>query len=404
MTALSDSVVRRFPHPYRAALAICSDLDETPDRQVYFESMRYLNTSQSTSMGPGVDLEIGNTLYFDMPPDQFAYWNTDDAGRAAARALIRSGHIDCFHSFGDLATTRQHAERALDELARHDCRIKVWVDHGTAVTNFGADIMQGSGDVRDAAAYHADLTCAYGVRYVWVGRVTSILGQNTRRRWSGILRGDRLAASAKTLGKEMSKYSLSRFGAKYAMHGPNELMRPALLRDGQAVTEFLRCNPHWGGVSSCDTAAGFADVATESMLRSLVEREGYCVLYTHLGKVRNPAEPFGPATRQAFERIARYARQGKLLVTTTRRLLDYAAMHGQISVDLRKEANRTKVMVTRRQASLDLSGLTIHVDDASMSDLYVDGRLVSDVLRHPADRDRRSSVMIPWRRLEFPEF
>ena len=39
-------------------------------------------------------------FYFDMPPDQFAYWNTDDAGREMVRALIRSGHIDCFHSFG----------------------------------------------------------------------------------------------------------------------------------------------------------------------------------------------------------------------------------------------------------------------------------------------------------------
>ena len=56
--------------------------------------------------GPGVGLEVGNSIYFDMPPGQFAYWNTDDAGRAMVRALIRSGHIDCLHSFGDLATTR----------------------------------------------------------------------------------------------------------------------------------------------------------------------------------------------------------------------------------------------------------------------------------------------------------
>ncbi len=88
-------------------------------------------------MGPGVGLEVGNSIYFDMPPDQFAYWNTDDAGREMVRALIRSGHIDCLHSYGDLATTRRHAARALDELARHDCRLRVWIDHGTAATNFG---------------------------------------------------------------------------------------------------------------------------------------------------------------------------------------------------------------------------------------------------------------------------
>ena len=116
--------VRRIPYPYRAMLAICSDLDETPDRHVYEDTARYLNTHRMTSMGPGVGLEVGNTIYFDMPPDQFAYWNTDDAGRAMIQALIRSGHIDCFHSFGDLARTRGHAGRALDELARHDCRLE----------------------------------------------------------------------------------------------------------------------------------------------------------------------------------------------------------------------------------------------------------------------------------------
>jgi hypothetical protein len=109
-------------------LAICSDLDETPDRHVFWEIARYLNSSDATPMGPGVGLEVGNSIYFDMAPDQFAYWNTDDRGRAMVQELVRSGHIDCIHSFGDLATTRAHAARALEELQRHGCRLEVWVD------------------------------------------------------------------------------------------------------------------------------------------------------------------------------------------------------------------------------------------------------------------------------------
>ena len=110
----SDSMIqevslRSIPYPYRAMLAICSDLDETPDRHVYGEIMRFLNTTKETTMGPGTGLEVGNTIYFDMPPGQFSYWNTDEAGRAMVRTLIRSGHIDCLHSYGDLATTRSHA-------------------------------------------------------------------------------------------------------------------------------------------------------------------------------------------------------------------------------------------------------------------------------------------------------
>ena len=174
--------LRRLAYPYRAMLAICSDLDETLDRNVYWQILRFLNMTEDTVMGPGVGLEVGNSIYFDMPPGQFACGNTDEAGRQMVRALVRSGYIDCLHSYGDLATTRDHAHRSLDELAKHDCRLEVWVDHGTAPTNFGQDIMRGHGDEPGHPAYHADLSAAHGIRYVWRGRVTSVTGQDVRPR------------------------------------------------------------------------------------------------------------------------------------------------------------------------------------------------------------------------------
>lgn len=96
-------------------------------------------------MGRGVGLEVGNSIYFDMPPGHFSYWNADEGSREKIRALIRSGHIDCLHSFGDWATTRAHVERAWRELEKHDCHLRVWVDHSKAPTNFGPDIMRVTG-------------------------------------------------------------------------------------------------------------------------------------------------------------------------------------------------------------------------------------------------------------------
>ena len=157
-TAASGVALRPWPYPYEAALAICSDLDETPTADDYFDMMRLLNTTGPTRLGPGAGLEVGNSIYFDMPASQFSYWNADDRAREAIRRLIRSGHIDCLHSFGDLATTRAHAGRALDELAQHDCAMKVWIDHAVAPSNFGADIMR-KRRRQDSEAYHADLTC-----------------------------------------------------------------------------------------------------------------------------------------------------------------------------------------------------------------------------------------------------
>jgi hypothetical protein len=144
--------LRRFPHRYDAMLAICSDLDYTTDGGVYREIARYLNTREPTAMGPGVGLEVGNSIFFDMPPAEFAYWNTDDAGREMVRTLIRSGHIDVLHSYGDLARTRADAERALAELDRHALHLPVWVDHAghRAISGRTSCAAKGTGRVRRA--------------------------------------------------------------------------------------------------------------------------------------------------------------------------------------------------------------------------------------------------------------
>lgn len=313
-----------FPAPYRAMLAICSDLDETPDAETYFELMRFLNTTEETSMGPGVGLEIGNTIYFDMPPGHFSYWNTTEENREKIRTLIRSGHIDCLHSFGDLATTRAHAARALEELERHDCKLKVWVDHAQAPSNFGCDIMQGHGDEPSHPAYHADLTTAYGIEYIWRGRVTSVIGQECPFSLRGVANWNHPIASAMTLTKEAAKQLRGQVGSrKYVLHAGNKLLDSVRLRDGTPAIEFLRCNPHWAGVSSRDRGDGIHEVLTRSFLDRLIHRGGSCILYTHLGKLGKTKERrfFDSAAAAAFRLLADYAKRGQILVTTTSRLV-----------------------------------------------------------------------------------
>ena len=405
-SAASDVARRHMPYPYRALLAISSDLDETPDRSVYLESLRYLNTTRVGPMGPGLGLEVGHSIYFDMPPGQFAYWNTDEAGRGMVRALIRSRHVDVLHSFGDLAPTRAEAARALEELERHGCGLEVWVDHAVAPTNFDGDIMHGSGDVVGAPAYHADLSCAHGIQYVWRGRVTSVIGQDVPRRARGIFTAEHPLASGRTLAKELAKGALARLGhAKYAMHAANDVLRPVRLRSGHAVHEFLRANPHWGGVSVGETADGIAGVLVPSMLERLVDREGVCLLYTHLGKITCPEQPFGPATRRALQDVARLHRDGRLLVTTTRRALGYCRAAREVTCATSLEGDGALRLALRVPAGLrpaDLEGLTFYVPDAARVRMSVDGREVADLRGNPPDHTGRPSVSLPWRRLEFP--
>lgn len=400
--------LRPLPLQCRAMLAICSDLDETPDRRVYAEIARFLNTAQTTAMGQGVDLEVGNTIYFDMPPGQFAYWNTDDAGREMVRSLIRSGHVDCLHSFGDLATTREHAKRAIDELSRHDCRLECWVDHASAPTNVGADIMHGSGDVPGSPAYHTDLTCDFGIRFVWRGRVTSVIGQDRPPSWRGVFTIRHPMASSRTIAKEFAKHILARRGNnKYAMHGPNEILRPVTLRDGQPAYEFIRCNPYWGRVDGADTAAGLAEVLTPRFLDRLMQRQGVCILYTHLGKIRDAAKPFDEPTVEALRHLADMAHRGEILVTTTRRGLGFCLARRQIRFQSDCADGCCTIRIATRNGAThlgpsDLDGLTFYVDDPRRTRLFIDNTEVPNLLRHPPDSSGRCSISLPWPRLVFP--
>jgi hypothetical protein len=409
--ALATVSLRRLPYPYRAMLAICSDLDQTPDFQTYRLTMRYLNTTESTSMGRGVGLEVGNSIYFDMPDDQFAYWNTDESAREVIRAMIRSGHIDCLHSFGDLASSRAHAARALAELDRHGLRIPVWVDHSRAPTNFGRDLTRGGGDRVGYEAYHADLTVAHGVRFVWRGRVTSIIGQDVPVGFGGILNRSHLAASSKTLGKEITKRVLGHCGSrKYEMHLPNRVIQRSFLGDGQPVWEFIRCNPHWGGVSCGETADGLSHVLTHEMLTHLVRREGICVLYTHLGKVSDPRRPFDGAAREVLTDLAARRDAGALLTTTTHRLLRYLLVRDHLSYQTARGNGKLTITIDavddpvsgpRCPAADELQGITFVSRGTGYVDLH--RRDLRPVPHQVFRQGDVTYVTIPWSPLTPPD-
>jgi hypothetical protein len=381
-------------------LAICSDLDETPDHETYMEIARFLNTESETRIGKGVGLEVGNTMYFDMQPGDYSFWNASDSERADLTALMRSGHIDCFHSFGDTAISRAHAQRALDYLQEHGCKLRVWIDHAVAPTNLGADIMQGYGDVPGADAYHADLTVAHGVEYVWRGRVTSVIGQGVERRLGRILDMGSPVKSGITLAKEFVKGIKGRTaGHQYAPHYHNRVLWADETRDGQQVFEFLRSNPHPHGVSVGDRGERIGEVLTDRMLDALVERGGTSIVYTHLGKSFGHESIFPPATVNAFQNLAQRQATGDVLVTTTSRLLDYHRLLDALSWRVESGDSQLDIFVDSDQP---IDGLSFNVNHATNIRVIHNGSLVESAeVRHSRDGNG-TQVVVPWARLEFP--
>jgi hypothetical protein len=397
-------VLRKYPYPYQAMLAICSDLDETPNQEVYFETARYLNTTENTLLGKGVDLEVGNTIYFDMPEHNFSYTNTDDDGRKKIHKLIESGHIDCLHSFGDFVNSREKIEQHWSEIRQGRRKIEVWVDHAQAPTNLDSDIMQGQGAISDTSAYHADLTVKSGaLAFIWKGRVTSCVAQNVIRSYACLFNRQQAKASIKTISLEFIKGWLARLGnEKYAMHKTNKILRKTTLVDGTPVLEFLRCNPSWGGVSMFDTARGIHHVLTESVLSTLVNKKGCSIFYSHLGKVVNAEQPFSDETKRSFELLASFQKNKQILTATTRRLLGYNRTLNELTFKTKKVVNEIQIHLTTDYSGEDLNGLTWYVDEPANTCLYINGIKYTDLVINEQDSSGKACVSIKWHLLTFP--
>jgi hypothetical protein len=142
------------------------------------------------------------------------------------------------------------------------------------------------------------------------------------------------------------------------------------------------------------------------MLNRLVAREGIAFLYTHLGKVTSREEPLGAGTRQALRLLARYHKEGLLLVTTTRRLLGHCRAIREVTLSTTTVGKNLVVDVIlppgARWRAGDLDGLTMYVPRPERTRVTVGGREVTSLRRNDPDHTGRSSVSLPWSRLEFP--
>jgi len=211
--------------------------------------------------------------------------------------------------------------------------------------------------------------------------------------------------------KESAKRKLAQVGnTKYAMHGPNEALRPTVLRDGSPVYEFTRCNPHWGGVSSCDQGRHIGDVLTGDMLNRLIKRGGTCILYTHLGKAVSPTSQFGQKTVEAFRLLAKEFHGGRILVTTTRRLLRYRRIVREIAYKSHWDGENLRINIGTRstETSIDglsaneFDGLTFYVRNPETTMMTIERKEITDFKRNPPDRTGWPSVSLVWPMLEFP--
>ncbi len=404
--------LRKFPYPYKAAMTICSDIDETTTKEEFLEIQKFLNTKEETTMGQGVGLEIGNSFMMYAPPAcAFSYFSRNPGSAQVIKKFIKTGYIDFIHSYGEKTDfTRKDAIKAIEELNNNQCKVDVWIDHAKTPDNLGDDHTFGLGDHPGSIAYHSDLTLAYGIKFVWLGRVTTVIGQSvpiTLKTFSSVYDSRHTVDSLKNMVKEFAKNVLAVFGnRKYAMHKSYDLVRIAKLNDGQKVYEFLRFDNYWKGVAEGATSKRLAYVISKRTLDRLKKVNGYMIVYTHLGKNSDCSQVIAKETQTALRDLASEYERGNIYITTTSKLLNYYVNHKYLNWSYKTKDNEIIITISGVEDPVfgsfvpiteDLQGITFYVPDKDKTRIYINDKEIANIQRNPPDYIKRESVTI-WKR------
>ena len=404
--------LRKFPYPYKAAMTISSDIDGTTTKEEFLEIQKFINTKDETSMGEGVGIEIGNSFVMYAPVTcAFSYFSGSPGNGQIIRKFIESGYIDFLHSYGEkIDFTRKDAIKAIEELNNNQCKVDVWVDHAETPDNLGDDRTFGLGDHPRSTAYHSDLTLAYGIKFVWVGRVTTVIGQSvpiTLKTFYSVYDYRHPFDSLKNMVKEFAKNVLAVFGnKKYAMHKSYDLIRVAKLDDGQKVYEFMRFDNYWKGVAEGATSRRLAYVISQRTLERLKKVGGYMVVYTHLGKNSDCSQVIAKETQIALRDLANEYERGNIYVTTTSKLLNYYLNHKYLNWSHETKGDETVITISSVEDPVfgsfvptiqHLQGITFYVPDKDKIRIYINDKEITNIQRNPPDFKEKESVTI-WER------
>ncbi|MBI3087278.1 MAG: hypothetical protein HYY91_00080 [Candidatus Omnitrophica bacterium] len=399
--------LRKYPYPYRAALTICSDIDQTtPD--AFLEIHRFLNTTHETSMGPGVGLEIGDSFWMyaagPHPEQRLAYFAgldpVEGPWAGLIRDFIRAGYLDCLHTYGDFnhygGFQRELAVQGVRQFQDQGLRLDVWTNHGDR-HNFQnihepwslGDVAQtryADGDQRDTAEYHMDLSRSLGIRFCWRSAdLTQVWGQGRPLRLGDLCPWERLRHPRTWL-----RWLGPTLRAGVGSSGANALLEPVALRDGSSLYAFKRY-----GRFSQDRADDLGSMLSEQHLAQLIRDEAAAILYTHLGKRLNPSGPVIPEAAQAgLRRLARASQDGRIYVTTTSRLLRYCLARDQLRYAVAERAASLDITIDPGVDAAHLQGMTFYAEHAKPLRLLL-GEQELPLRRNPPDHTGRPSVSIP---------
>lgn len=406
-----DIALRDFPYPYRAALAVTGDLDDLSSRGDFLELVRFMGTRERTSIGVGLGLEISHSFWFYDAVGECDFTVFEGTGPALSsdadllERLIRSGHLDIMHTYGDFSHggfLRAHAELARDYLLSRGLQVPVWVNHGgPRNTQMIGELPEQRGDDPGALEYHADVMFECGVRFVERFDITHTVGQDAR---SSVR--DRLVQTV-----EAARYLMAHDPARASGVFGNRLLTPCRLGDGSGVHCFRRFIGRERGMER----AGSAELASQlapRVLRELISKRGWMSVYTHPWRNGGRQGLIDPRAADALRGLAAMQSEGSIYVTTTSKLLRLNLLLKGLEWRSEKTPDGPVILAERVRDDVngswlpapdDLAGLTFYTPDPHRTRVFAGSAQVARLVTNPADETGAASVSVPLLRLPYPD-
>ena len=439
----------KYPHPYKAALAISNDIDWMTWRG-FREFHDFVCGSGETRYGQGLGLEVANSFWIwnHRPHGELSLYVHSPFEHGARSPehddvleLARRGWLDTLHGFGHWKSSdtlnRDQMRGALDLLADSGITLKNYVNHGGLNMAHNLGGVWGyyqHGDEPDHQTYCLDLLLKSGFRYFW----TDIMYENQK------FGEDSTWKTKQVRDRQLSSYNASQFtqirggtpeqNMQKSCHALgvgsadelktmvfDSLLFPVTMRDGNRVLGFKR----YRGEYQPNTAS-FGHQVNAANLDSLVERQATCIIYQHFGVWKPLAAPnkHSSARRSAaplldenavwaFGFLAERQASGEIFITTTRRLLDFVWTRKNLKFHAAREGDVLRIVLEcidcpvygKHAVTSELAqGLSFAVDAAPENIVCTDATGLEFPIARVVDDKGGAVAMIPWVRMTYPSF
>ncbi|XCN75092.1 MAG: hypothetical protein Q3M24_10280 [Candidatus Electrothrix aestuarii] len=346
--------IREFPYPFRAALAVCSDIDNC-DLDTFIAIHQFINSEKY-----GLGLPVADS-FFGVAKDQahMAYFNPDGSSRPREaefiRQAIQDGLIDSLHSWGDFNDAPPNplflqtiARQLTEELTKVGLEVPIWINHGSPNNhqNLIARLWpQYQGDDPHSPLYTAKFAKKIGIKYHW---------------WSEIVQWPLSSARQRISGKELQRITLNHFknmvkillGKSTRIKTSDtvtDLMKTITLRDGSPLIAFTRFAQHpnradlWGAGPN-----SLRHSLAKKILDELIQQQGYIIIYTHLAKavIQDQGKIFFPSEEEeVLNCLADYYKKKLIWVTPTAKLLQYKNVHDFLEWQVVREKKKIIIKI-----------------------------------------------------------